>query len=184
MKITFDIQPVLENDKALLHPLRQSDFDDLYDVASDPKVWEQHPNRDRWKKEVFMTFFKGAIDSGGAFKIVDKKNAAVIGSTRIYGYNEAEDSIFIGYTFYAVPYWGKGINQAIKHTMLDYLFRFVSKVKFHIGAENVRSQIAITRLGAIKIKELNVAYFGDTTPRLNFEYVISKQMWDDRKRND
>jgi hypothetical protein len=36
------------------------------------KVWEQHPNKDRYQREVFENFFKGAIESKGAFKIVEK----------------------------------------------------------------------------------------------------------------
>ncbi|VTP91629.1 GNAT family N-acetyltransferase [Sphingobacterium daejeonense] len=171
----FNMQPILQNEKVVMYPLRENDFDDLYSVASDPKVWEQHPNRDRWKKEVFTVFFEGALKSKGAFKVVDKESGKVIGSTRIYDYNDAEDCIFIGYTFYGVSSWGKGFNLAAKKTMLDYLFRFVSKVKFHVGSDNIRSQIAIERLGANKIAELEVAYFGDPVPRLNFEYEISKE---------
>src|SRR3954463_9201947 len=118
--MNFDIQPVLENDKVILYPLQGDDFEALYAVASDPGIWEQHPNKDRWKKDVFRTFFDGAMQSGGAFRIVDQENNKVIGSTRIYDYNEADDSILIGYTFYAREYWGKGINPAVKTLMLDY----------------------------------------------------------------
>ena len=73
------------------------------------------------------------MQSKGAFKIVDKATGNVIGSTRFYDYNQTENSIFIGYIFYPVSYWGKGINQSVKVTMLDYIFQFVSKVYFHIG---------------------------------------------------
>src|SRR5690349_13961787 len=128
----FDIQPVLENDKVILYPLQAEDFEALYNVASDPGIWEQHPNKDRWKKEVFQTFFNGAIQSKGAFKIVDKGTMEIAGSTRLYDYNEEENSILIGYTFFARRFWGKGINRSVKTLMLDYVFRFVSKVYFHI----------------------------------------------------
>ena len=175
----FNIQPILENEKVILYPLQEKDFEALYSVASDPKIWEQHPNKDRWKKDVFRIFFEGAMQSKGAFKIVDKATGNVIGSTRIYDYNEDENIIFIGYTFYATSYWGKGINHAVKALMLDYLFRFVSHVYFQIGAENIRSQIAISRLGAKKIAEQEVAYFGEA-PKLNFVYSIEKEEWQQR----
>lgn len=45
--MTFDTQPILENDKAILYPLQEEDFEALYAVASDPLIWEQHPNKDR-----------------------------------------------------------------------------------------------------------------------------------------
>lgn len=172
--MAFNIQPILENKKAILYPLQEKDFELLYKVASDPKVWEQHPNKDRWRKEIFKTFFEGAIQSKGAFKIVDKDTGDTIGSTRFYDYDEQENSMFIGYTFYAKAYWGKGINQLVKATMLKYIFQFVSKVYFHIGADNVRSQIAINRLGAKKIAERIVTYYGEAQ-RLNFVYEINKE---------
>lgn len=174
--MNFNIQPILENGKVILYPLEEKDFEALYAVASDPKIWEQHPNKDRWKQEVFETFFNGAMQSKGAFRIMDKVTGSTIGSTRIYDYNEKENSIFIGYTFYATAYWGKGINRLVKTIMIDYIFQYVSKVNFHIGADNIRSQVAISRLGAEKIAEEEVTYFGES-PKLNFVYKISKKKW-------
>ncbi|WP_433833394.1 GNAT family N-acetyltransferase [Flavobacterium anhuiense] len=174
--MNFNLQPTLENDLCILSPLEEKDFEDLYKVASDPKIWEQHPNKDRWKKEVFEKFFEGAMQSKGAFKIIDKETGEVVGSTRFYDFNQEEDYILIGYTFYAVSCWGNGFNLSVKKTMLDYLFKYVSKVRFHIGAENIRSQIAISRVGAKKIAEEEVAYFGEK-PKLNFVYEIDKANW-------
>lgn len=177
----FSIQPILENDKVILYPLQEHDFEDLYAVSADPKIWEQHPNKDRWKKEVFKTFFDGALQSKGAFKIIEKTNKNVIGSSRFYDYNENEGSILIGYTFFATQYWGKGINHSVKTIMLNYIFQFVSKVYFHIGANNVRSQIAISRLGATKYGEQEIAYFGEQA-KSNFIYRLTKEEWFSKKK--
>lgn len=174
MHAPFDTRPMLESDSTLLIPLAESDFDALYKIASDPLIWEQHPNRDRWQEPVFRNFFEGAIQSRGAFKIIDKASGEVIGSTRMYDYNEQADSILIGYTFFARTCWGKGYNTEVKRVMLEYLFRFVSTVDFHIGATNYRSQHSIVRLGARKVAELEVAYYGEAT-RLNFVYRIKKE---------
>lgn len=172
----FNLQPTLQNEKVILYPLQEIDFDGLYKVASDPAVWAQHPNKDRCKMEVFRVFFDGAIKSGGAFKIVNKDNGNIIGSTRFYDYNEKENSILIGYTFYATAYWGKGFNHTVKTIMLEYIFDFVSKVYFHVGADNIRSQIAIGRLGTTKIGEEEVAYFGEQ-PKMNCIYSLTKEEW-------
>jgi len=174
--MAFDIQPVLENERAILYPLREEDFDELYAVASDPKIWEQHPNKERWKEDVFRTFFDGAMQSKGAFKIVDKATGRIVGSTRFYEYNEAENSIFIGYTFYARAYWGNGFNHSVKRIMLDYVFQFVSNVYFHIGINNIRSQVSIGRLGAEKVAEIEVTYFGEAS-RQNFLFKINKEAY-------
>lgn len=179
--MSFSIQTPLENDKISLHPLQESDFGALYNLASDPKVWEQHPNKDRWKKEVFRTFFEGAMLSKGAYKIIDIATGEIAGCTRFYDYNENENSILIGYTFYAVKFWGTGINPSVKKLMMDYAFQFVDTVYFHIGATNFRSQIAISRLGAVKVSEENVAYHGET-PKLNFVYRIEKKDWEEANK--
>ena len=69
------------------------------------------------------------------------------------------------------------MNPAAKTLLLDYLFQHVRKVDFHIGAENIRSQVAIGRLGAKKVGEMEVAYYGET-PKLNFVYRIEKNEWE------
>ena len=172
----INIQPQLENDLVILEPLNQNDFENLYAAAADPKVWEQHPNKNRYKREVFQTFFDGAIESRGAFKIICKETNQVIGSSRFYDYDENDASIIVGYTFYSTDSWGKGINPSVKKLMFDYIFQFVDKIYLHVGAENVRSQIAVERLGCNKIKEEEVAYFGENA-KLNFVYGIHKNDW-------
>ncbi|WP_342648496.1 GNAT family N-acetyltransferase [Mucilaginibacter sp. CSA2-8R] len=177
--MNFNIQPTLTNGSVTLQPLQATDFKALYNVASDAKIWEQHPNRDRYQRDVFLTFFEGAMQSSGAFKVIDNATGQLIGSTRFYDHSDMDGSIFIGYTFYAINCWGKSINQAVKAMMLDYIFQYVNVVRFHIGAGNVRSQIAIGRLGAIKTDEQQVTYFGEAS-KLNFVYEISKEAWLDK----
>jgi RimJ/RimL family protein N-acetyltransferase len=75
----FELQPVLKGDLIELRPLREDDFDKLYAAASDPLIWEQHPASDRYKEDVFRDFFRGALESGGAFAVVDSETGRVIG---------------------------------------------------------------------------------------------------------
>ncbi|WP_066439862.1 GNAT family N-acetyltransferase [Chryseobacterium sp. CCH4-E10] len=173
----FSIQPVLENEQYQLIPLQQGDFESLYQVASDPEVWRQHPNKDRYRKEVFSTFFEGAMKSGGAFKITEKYSSEILGSTRFYDYDEENNSIFIGYTFYGTKSWGKGINPQVKKIILQYIFQFVDTVYFHVGKDNMRSRTAMERLGAENRGEQEVAYFGEPT-RINILYQIKKEKYE------
>jgi hypothetical protein len=71
--MSFDFQPTLKGELLELRPLRAEDFDDLYAVASDPLIWEQHPIRDRYKEEVFKSFFREALESGGALIVIDSR---------------------------------------------------------------------------------------------------------------
>jgi 3-oxoacyl-[acyl-carrier protein] reductase len=175
----FDIQPILENDKVVLHPLQEDDFEALYAVASDRKIWEQHPNKDRWKKEVFQTYFQGAMESNGAFKIIDKSSGKIVGSTRIYDYNEQDNSVLIGYTFYATEYWGKGINQSL-------LEKAISDIK-SIGAEaegyvvdvsdeaSVRNgfQKAVSAFGKVDIVINSAGIIGPTSTKIT-DYSVEQ----------
>ncbi len=174
--MNFSIQPILENENFKLIPLQENDFERLYVVASDPKVWEQHPNKERYKREVFENFFKGAMESKGAFLVVSKDSGEVLGCTRFYDFDRENKSILIGYTFYGRNSWGKNVNPQIKKMMLDYIFQYVETVIFHVGKENIRSQVAMERLGAEKAGEEEIAYFGEL-PKINVVYEIRKENW-------
>jgi RimJ/RimL family protein N-acetyltransferase len=171
--MTFSTQPNLDNGQIQLVPLQASDFDALYAVAADPAIWEQHPQHDRWKKEVFQKFFEEAMRSRNTFKIIDKATGEIAGSTRYYDYDEHKNTIHIGYTFYATKYWGTGFNKAVKKLMLEYIFQFVDNVGFHVGVNNIRSQIAVTRLGAIKTGVMEMSYSYGAN-RENYIYNLSK----------
>ncbi len=172
--VPFSLQPDhLQNDVVALFPLQVNDFEALYEVASDPLVWEQHPNPLRYQRTVFETYFEGALQSGGAFLVRDVKTNAVVGSSRFYDYNALESSILIGYTFIGRSFWGKGFNQHLKQLMLDYAFQYVVQVYFHIGALNIRSQKAIEKIGATKVGEIEVDYYGEAR-KLNYIYLIPK----------
>ncbi|MBX9783941.1 MAG: GNAT family N-acetyltransferase [Chitinophagaceae bacterium] len=167
-------QPILQNNLILMQPLTESDFEALFKVASDPLIWEQHPNKNRYQREVFQNYFEGALQSKGAMLILDKATGEVAGCSRFYDYHESDASVFIGYTFFGRKFWGKQYNPASKQLMLDYAFQLVNTVKFHIGAKNIRSQIAIERVGAVKTKEVIIAYHGEPD-RENFEYELKRE---------
>ena len=171
-----DLQPVLSNEFVTLTPLEESDYQALYNAASDPDIWIQHPNPERYREEVFQTFFRHAVESGGAFAISDNANGVIIGSSRFYELNEESDSVFIGYTFFRRAYWGGRYNYSTKLLMLDYIFQYVGKVFFHIGKVNLRSRFSIERLGANFVREIEVEYAGEAI-RPNFEYCIEKEQW-------
>jgi N-acetyltransferase len=170
----LDWQPKnLQNELIQLIPLKENHFEELYEVANDELLWEQHPNKLRYKRDVFQNFFDGAVLSKGAFLVLDKNTNKVVGSSRFYDYDEKNKTVLIGYTFIGRKFWGKGYNLALKKIMIDYAFQFVEKIHFHIGASNFRSQKAIEKIGAKKIAEVEVAYHGEDC-KLNFVYEILK----------
>jgi len=146
----FELQPVLTGKLLSLRPLRPEDFPELYAVASDPLIWEQHPMKDRYKEEVFREFFREALDSGGAFAVIDSKDGRIIGSSRYFGFDEAKSEIEIGWTFLARSHWGGVYNREMKQLMLRHAFQFVNTVVFMVGPQNVRSQRAMEKIGGVR----------------------------------
>lgn len=147
----FDLQPILEGELVRLRPLREEDYADLYAVASDPLIWEQHPERDRYQEATFQKFFAEAMESKGALLALDATTGRVIGSSRYFGYDPARSEIEIGWTFLARSNWGGRYNGEMKSLMLRHAFRFVESVVFLIGPQNVRSQRAIERIGGVRV---------------------------------
>jgi N-acetyltransferase len=146
----FELQPTLTGELVELRPLRADDFDGLYAAASDPRVWEQHPESDRYTRDVFQRYFDGAMASGGAFAAVDRATGRIIGSSRYQGYDEAAGEIEIGWTFLERAFWGGTYNGEMKRLMLDHAFRFVDRVVFLVGPANIRSQRAMEKIGGVR----------------------------------
>ncbi|MEO5946145.1 MAG: GNAT family N-acetyltransferase [Chitinophagaceae bacterium] len=178
----INFQPYLNNRIVKVRPLLQSDFDGLYRAASDPLIWEQHPNKNRHQLTDFKNYFKGGIESGGAFLVLDAETEEIIGSSRYSDFITETSTVSIGYTFFIRKCWGKGYNQALKQLMLEYIFQFVQNVNFYIGVVNKRSQISIERIGAIKTGEVEMAYYGEAA-KLDFLYTITKDQWLHQRSN-
>ena len=145
----FDLQPILKGKLLELRPLRAEDFEELYAVASDPLIWEQHPAHDRYQREVFAKFFREAMESSGALIALDAKGGRMIGSSRFFAYDPTRSEIEIGWTFLARAYWGGAYNGEMKQLMLRHAFRFVERVVFLVGSENWRSRKAVEKIGGV-----------------------------------
>src|SRR5881275_180129 len=171
--MAFDLQPNLKGELVELRPLRPEDWHALFAAASDPLIWEQHPERDRYEKDVFKVFFREALESGGAFVIIDKESQQIIGSTRFYGYDPEKSEIEIGWTFLARKYWGGRYNRELKQLMLAHAFKFVESVVFFVGENNIRSQKATEKIGGIKSGMVKKTY-ENRPPSLNVKYVIKR----------
>jgi N-acetyltransferase len=171
--MSFDLQPHLKGELVELRPLTPEDWDDLFAVAADPLIWEQHPESDRHKEDVFKVFFREALESGGAFVVIGQTSRQIIGSTRFYGYDPEKSEIEIGWTFLARRYWGGRYNREMKQLMLTHAFKFVETVVFLVGEKNFRSQKAMEKVGAIRDGIVKRSY-GNHPVALNVKFVIKK----------
>ncbi len=155
--MSFDKQPTISGNLLSIRPLRSDDFQQLFAVAADPLLWEQHPEKNRYQEHVFRKFFDAAIDSGGALLVTDAQSGDTIGSSRFHAYSPENRSVEIGWTFLKRACWGGAYNEELKRLMLSHAFKFVDKVVFKIGADNFRSQEATKKLGALLVDAKTLA---------------------------
>ena len=147
----MDRQPVLETQRLLIRPLQEEDRSALFEVASDPMVWEQHPVHDRWRREVFDAFFDECLASGGALAVIRKDKDRIVGHTRFDKFDPDEGGVVeIGWTYLERVCWGKGINSEMKAAMLQHAFASVALVEFRVGDTNYRSRNALEAIGAVR----------------------------------
>lgn len=160
-----DLQPTLKANLLELRPLRREDFDALFKAASDPLIWELHPEKDRYTEPVFRRYFEGAIESGGAFAIIERKTGKIIGSSRYHHFKPDKSEIEIGFTFLERKFWGGKYNRELKKLMVEHALKFVERVVFAAGENNMRSRKALEKIGANFLKmEVRPARDGQPVP--------------------
>ena len=120
---------VIETERLILRPFKQSDLHDFYEYASVPGVgemagWKHHETIEK-SQEILDIFIK----EDKTFAIVLKENNKVIGSLGIEKYG-LEDKLTefnsyygreIGYVL-SKDYWGKGIMPEAVMAVINYLF--------------------------------------------------------------
>ena len=75
MPSSADVFPVaIETKHFLLEQVAESDFESLYAVASDPLIWEQHPESNRWQSDIFSAFFSNGLASDLGCFVIDRKS--------------------------------------------------------------------------------------------------------------
>ena len=124
---------ILENEIVKLRQTKKEDFDKLFKLAGNKEIWNQHSNKDRYKKRVFLEYFnQGLKNEFGSLVIISKLDKKIAGWTRLYDFDENSPKVKIGYTFLGKPYWGTNINYNSKKLILNHLFSFLEHVCFDI----------------------------------------------------
>jgi RimJ/RimL family protein N-acetyltransferase len=168
--VAFEFQPTLVGPKVTVRPIAAEDWDGMFAAASDPEIWVQHPESDRYQAPVFREYFDGALASGSAFSFIDNRSGEIIGSSRYHGHDPELSEIEIGWTFLSRAYWGGNYNGEIKQLMTAHAFRFVDTVVFWIGASNLRSRRAVVKIGAVQRQGVwSRTHGGRDTPYVVYE---------------
>jgi len=171
----FDHQPTLTGAEFIMRPMAADDFEGLHKAASDPTTWAGHPNKDRYKSEVFRGYFDWLLAQRSTLVKYDKAADRLIGCSRYYTAPDMPDSISIGFTFVDCAYWGGAANFALKSLMLGHAFETFDDVWFHIDPSNIRSQKATAKLGAEFEYDAELALGPTAAPFKT--YRLRKSVW-------
>ena len=180
MNANFKIgELIIETERLILRPFKQSDLHDFNEYASVPGVgemagWKHHETIEK-TQEILDMFIK----EDKTFAIVFKKNNKVIGSLSVEKYG-LEDKLTefngyygreIGYVL-SKDYWGKGIMPEAVGAVISYLFNDLNldfltcgyydfnnqskRVQEKCGFKPYRKLVMDTRLGTKEPGVLNL----------------------------
>lgn len=151
----FDGAAPLRSTRMELRPMQAEDRGALTHAAGDAAIWAGHPERERWRPEVFGPYFDMLLAAGGTL-VARESEGRVIGMSRFYATSDTAGGICIGYTFLIRDHWGGASNLEMKRLMLDHLFASVAEAWFHIAPTNIRSQKATAKLGAERMEQMRL----------------------------
>ncbi|MCZ8535326.1 GNAT family N-acetyltransferase [Psychrobacillus psychrodurans] len=154
MKIDTNI--ILEGDTVTLFPLEMKYKEQVYEAIKNPDIWKY-----TWREvktfddiEQILLIAVQNKDDGKQlpFIIKDKLSGEIIGTTRIGDIDTANRNVEIGWTWLTPSAWRTKVNTECKYLMLQYCFEElkVLRVQFSISGQNIRSQKAVERIGAVK----------------------------------
>ncbi|WP_430613782.1 GNAT family N-acetyltransferase [Flavobacterium sp. JP2137] len=155
-RFNFDNDIVLEDDRVLLRPLVDSDYEYLLPFSIDePELWLHSPVTAAGAAAL-RTYMDSALTSrknqqSYPFIVWDKSKQQYGGSTRYYDIKIDNGSLLLGYTWYGKAFQGTGINKRIKFLMLEYAFEVLNmeRVEFRADQSNERSVAAMKSIGCV-----------------------------------
>ena len=174
----------VENAIVKLIPMESSHIEGLWKAANEPEIWE-HMSVDLTAKENVEQYVrdaqkKRAAGTDFAFVIVDPKSNEILGATWFLDISMPHKRLEIGSTWLTPKSWRTNINTNCKFLLLAYCFEELglNRIQLKTGHENIRSQRAIERIGAVKEGVLrNHMIRKEGTIRHTVMYSVTKEEW-------
>lgn len=181
----------LENDRVLLVPFENFRNKELQEIIFDDTIWLYMGmyvrNQSDFENYIFNTLKDKENGISYPFLIIDKKNGKVAGSTRFGNINVPSCKCEIGWTWLGKEYQGTELNKACKYELLKFGFEIISfkRIQFSTDQENITSQRAIEKLGAIKEGVFRNNYIDSLGKSKNDIYysIISEDWKNTEKQN-
>ncbi|MDB2385915.1 GNAT family N-acetyltransferase [Shewanella sp.] len=184
------IENSLVGEHIVLEPLRQAHAPALSIAVCDGELWKlwfaKVPHPDLMNDYIAQALLDEQNGESLAFAVRDRHSGEIVGSTRIYHWQQAHRRLKIGYTWYAKSTQRTGVNSECKLLLLKYAFETldVIAVAFETHIDNNASRNAIVRLGAKQDGILrHHQLLADGTIRDTVVYSILNTEWPEVKRH-
>lgn len=152
-------------------------------AAADPSLFRFTPQGPaEWSVAGFEADIRRvtALPDVVAFAMVHAQTGAVIGRTTYMDIRPPNKGLEIGRTWISRPHQGTKVNPEVKYLMLRHAFETLGaiRVQFTTGGNNLHSQAAIAKLGAVKEGTLRKQrILPDGSPRDTVYYSILDNEW-------
>ncbi|MBK6937311.1 MAG: GNAT family N-acetyltransferase [Chitinophagaceae bacterium] len=153
----FEQNPILENNRVLLRPLQETDFEHLLPFSlNEPELWyyglDTAAGEENLKNYIARAIKKRETKQEYPFTIFDKKENTYAGSTRFYDICQEYSTTEIGYTFIGKNFQHTGVNRHCKLLMLTYVFDVwgLERCGLRADARNVKSIKAMKAIGCVQ----------------------------------
>jgi RimJ/RimL family protein N-acetyltransferase len=181
---------ILQGVQVELHPLEERHFDELFDAASDKRIWEFYIG-DWSMHETFLRIYNGTLKKRERgeeypFIILHKPTQKIIGSTRYMDIVPHDRRLEIGGTWLMPQYWATSINFDCKLALLTFAFEKLKaeRVQLKTQHDNIRSRKAIEKIGGVYEGVIrNHMLKDDGTFRSSAYFSILNNEWPAAKEN-
>jgi N-acetyltransferase len=182
----MNIHPVtIKGQIVHLEPLSAHHIPGLTKIGQDEKIWQYLPygllnTPEKMGTHVSEMLRKATEGTDLPFAVIHLNTQQPIGCTRYLGIDRLNRKLEIGGTWYGSDFQRTGVNTECKYLLLIHAFETLNciRVQFKTDALNVRSQIAIERLKAVKEGVLrNHMIRPDGKPRDSVYYSILDSEW-------
>jgi RimJ/RimL family protein N-acetyltransferase len=148
----MELRPeVLENDWIRLEPMQDAHREALSAAADDPDIWTHMtlagfgPHFDTWFDAMMAAQQRDQI----SHVVCRKSTGQCVGHTAYLAIASHQQRVEIGWTFYAQDARRTEVNPACKLALFEHAFAGgAARVELKTGGGNLRSQGAMTKMGA------------------------------------
>ncbi|MGE5602747.1 MAG: GNAT family N-acetyltransferase [Nitrososphaerales archaeon] len=188
----IDLRPVtLEGNVVQLMPLSEVHVPGLAQVGLEPEIWRHmlYGNVDTEAKLLAFVqdlLRRQAKGTDLPFTVIHKETGKPIGCTRYLNIDARNRGAEVGGTWYGPAYQRSAVNTECKYLLLRHAFEAWGCIRVQLKTDlnNVRSQVAIERIGAVKEGVLrNHMIRPDGTVRHSVIYSVIDSEWPEVKQH-